>query len=192
MNVITKEKMSRKELVEKFGNDEQKTYYNRHGFIAVKSEQAILKTLIQKYGFVQKIKEGNKIYYIIGAKREKEIERETERKPYDANFYINNVVYMAINKINGKKYVGSTFQTLASRMTKHKNSSFDEESLNYNTKIAEAFREYGWDNFEWQVLEIVKDKEKLRQVECYWIYYFGVFSDDKGYNERLGKWVNVK
>lgn len=192
MGKVIKEKMDRKQLIDRFGNNEQKSYYERHGHISVRSERAILKTLFQRYGFVQKTKEGKRIYYIIGAKRDKEIKRETGRKSYDESFYINNVVYMATNKLNGKRYVGSTSQTLANRMTKHKNSSFDNDSLNYNTKIGEAFREYGWDNFEWQVLEIVKDKAELRQIECYWIGYFGAYQDDKGYNEQLGKWVKVK
>ncbi|MBS4207467.1 GIY-YIG nuclease family protein [Bacillus sp. FJAT-50079] len=188
---MKKEKFTKKQLVEKFGNEKQKAYFEKYGFLAKTTEQAILKTLIQKYGFVQKTKEGNCIYYIVGAKRDKEIMRDSQRKPYDESFYVEGVVYCVTNKINGKKYVGSTSQTLAQRMTKHKNSSFDAESLNYNTKIAEAFREYGWGNFKWEVLEIVDDADELRQIECYWIYYLEAFEDDKGYNYELGKWVKI-
>ena len=86
------------------------------------------------------------------------------------------IIYVHINKINGKAYVGQTVQTLRNRWFKGHYSTC--------THFYNAILKYGWDNFEHKVLECGLNKEELDDREKYWIEYFD--SVNNGYNIRLG------
>ena len=52
-----------------------------------------------------------------------------------------NVIYCYTNKINNKKYVGQTIQTLKSRHSNHMYDSFNEKRIkNYNNPFHNAIR----------------------------------------------------
>lgn len=63
------------------------------------------------------------------------------------------LVYVARNKINGKCYIGATDRGLAFRSNRHKwRAEHGEKS-----KFCSAIRKYGFDAFEFSILQICKD-----------------------------------
>lgn len=87
------------------------------------------------------------------------------------------IIYVHINKINGKAYVGQTVQTLQDRWGKG-------STYSTCTHFYRAIEKYGWDNFEHKVLECGLDLDKLDEREAYWIEYYDTINN--GYNIRLG------
>jgi group I intron endonuclease len=87
------------------------------------------------------------------------------------------IIYVHINKINGKAYVGQTIQTLQHR--------WGGGSL-YSTCTCfyRAIQKYGWDNFEHKILECGLNDDELNERERYWIEKYN--SIQNGYNIREG------
>lgn len=81
-----------------------------------------------------------------------------------------NYIYCYTNKINQHKYVGQT-NNLKRRIREHKSCAFNEKSLSYNDLIHKKIREYGEENFQIDVLEILytDDKTIVNERESYWI-----------------------
>jgi group I intron endonuclease len=67
---------------------------------------------------------------------------------------IDNIVYKVTNKVNGKIYIGQTFQTLAERRSDHEcNARKKVKGKEHNgMPITQALAKYGKDNFEWEIL----------------------------------------
>lgn len=91
-------------------------------------------------------------------------------------------IYKIQNLINGKCYIGQSID-IEKRWKVEKNSAFNENSKSYSYPISKAFRKYGIENFDFQVLEIC-NKESLNEKEKYWIQYYDSYQ--KGYNQTLG------
>jgi len=89
------------------------------------------------------------------------------------------LVYKATNKIDGKSYVGQTTFTLASRKSGHKTKAL---KLNKPSPFYRAIREYGWDNFTWEIVGECKTQEELDMLEAQTIKELG----DKCYNSSTG------
>lgn len=87
------------------------------------------------------------------------------------------IIYVHINKINGKAYVGQTIQTLQDRWGQ--GSLYSTCTHFYN-----AIQKYGWDNFEHKVLECGLNEDELNDKEKYWIEKYN--SIQNGYNLREG------
>lgn len=90
----------------------------------------------------------------------------------------NYVIYSHINKINQKRYIGQTKQTLSRRFRK------DGKGYIHCVKFYNAIQKYGWDNFDHEIL-----KENLTQEEAnYWEKYYIDFFDSiaNGYNMKEG------
>lgn len=101
-------------------------------------------------------------------------------------FYIKKpLIYIATNKINGLIYVGSTTVSLAERALKHKRNSNNKNSNNYNTPFVRAIREFGFESFEWEVIQFWDDEETLADVEDLWIINLKSYKEDVGYNRIL-------
>lgn len=58
------------------------------------------------------------------------------------------IVYIATNRINGKRYIGITTKTIAERMTRH----FAQAKGNRKARFSVAIRKYGRDAFSWHEL----------------------------------------
>jgi group I intron endonuclease len=73
------------------------------------------------------------------------------------------IIYEAINKKNGKVYIGLTTQSLEKRKGSHLRSAKAGSNMHFH----KALRKYGEDGFEWNVvlicssLKSLYDKEKL-------------------------------
>ncbi len=95
------------------------------------------------------------------------------------------VVYMAINKLNGMKYVGASAYGLASRKSAHKRQSINFKKSPFN----DAIREFGFNNFEWKVLKKFENIDEMLEYEKFVINKIGL---DKLYNTHNGNHIKHK
>ena len=91
-------------------------------------------------------------------------------------------IYKIQNKINGKQYIGQTSKSFKKRYWSHlwnlRNNS------HHNIKLQKQFNKYGEENFVFQVVEAVKDKSTLNELEKKYIKDFDQIQ--KGYNIQTG------
>lgn len=76
---------------------------------------------------------------------------------------------------NGKKYVGQTRQEIQKR--------WFPKNYEYNKEMYQDIQNFGWENIEKEVLEIVKTKEKALDREEYYISLYETTNEEKGYNK---------
>ena len=97
-------------------------------------------------------------------------------------------IYCYTNKINDHKYVGQTSNP-ARRRSEHKYAAFTPISDEYNFLFHKKLREYGEENFSFEILEKI-DTNDLKLVdirESYWIEKMSSYvKTSKGYNLTLG------
>lgn len=97
-------------------------------------------------------------------------------------------IYCYTNRINGHKYVGQT-NNLKRRQREHKSTSYNPKSSSYNDLIHQKMRQYGYDNFDFEVLEIIfSDNIAIaNQQERFWVKELDTYcGHGKGYNRDLG------
>jgi group I intron endonuclease len=85
------------------------------------------------------------------------------------------IIYICKNKLNDKVYVGQTIKTLENRKLSHFNAHQTGKS-----KFYRALKSYGFDNFEWSILDTAKTTDELNQKEIYYIREYN--SINEGYN----------
>lgn len=88
------------------------------------------------------------------------------------------VVYVIINLVNGKLYVGQTIN-LKRRWYSHKRS-------NQDSPLQSAIKKYGWNKFDMQVVAHADSPESLDRLEEIWIAFLGTLKPANGYNQRPG------
>jgi group I intron endonuclease len=88
------------------------------------------------------------------------------------------IIYKAVNKINGKVYIGQTVKSLEYRRKQH---------IYYPRKYAfsNALHKYGADSFGWEVLECCSSKKELDEMEFHYIKQYDSLSPG-GYNLTTG------
>ena len=86
-------------------------------------------------------------------------------------------IYLIMNRINFKKYVGLTSRKVARR--------FYEHSINRKSTIGPAIQKYGSDNFLIVVLEVCETLEKANEREKFWIAFHDCIAPN-GYNRTDG------
>lgn len=99
-----------------------------------------------------------------------------------------NYIYCYTNKLNNHKYVGQT-NNFKRRKREHSSCSFNPKASSYNDLIHQKIREYGLENFEVEVLEILytNDQSIVDEREIYWIDKLESFcGTGKGYNRTIG------
>lgn len=97
-------------------------------------------------------------------------------------------IYKYTNLINNKKYIGQT-NNFERRIREHKSCSFNPKSVNYDDKIHQAIRKYGYDNFKIEIIEIindVSDYDLVNKREQYWIKQEESLLTQWGYNVLEG------
>jgi group I intron endonuclease len=100
------------------------------------------------------------------------------------------LIYKATNKVNGKCYVGQTTKTLNERMISHLSSA--RNNVNGTSIIFHnALNKYGFNNFEWEILEVLETEDRmvLDEREKFYIKECGTFSRN-GYNMSEGGYGN--
>lgn len=75
-------------------------------------------------------------------------------------------VYMLMNLVNGKRYVGSS-KNLYNRLSEHKHLL--KHNRSHNAHLQAAWNKYGEDNFIYNVLEICNTEEEQYKREQYYI-----------------------
>jgi group I intron endonuclease len=91
------------------------------------------------------------------------------------------IIYCATCVKTGRRYIGKTTQGLATRKVKHKHDSKYRDCYFYN-----AAKKYGWDSFEWKILDEAYDEVNLNTKEKYWVSFFDSTNHKKGYNIQKG------
>lgn len=94
---------------------------------------------------------------------------------------MNGLIYIAINKVNSKVYIGKTTKSLKQRIRSHKSAS---DSKFRNNKFVQALRKYGVEGFDWKILLDNVPEKDLDWHETSFILTFD--SKAKGYNCTVG------
>ena len=80
-------------------------------------------------------------------------------------------IYCYTNKTNGHTYVGQTNDPVR-RNREHISNAFNEKSTGYNLIFHMKLRQYGVENFDFEILEEINEtatQEEVDQREIYWI-----------------------
>lgn len=99
-------------------------------------------------------------------------------------------IYLLVNNINGKLYIGKTYNKLEKRLKDHINDSKKEK--NKNRPLYRAMNKHGHNNFK---IILIKSFEEclLEKKEQYYIQLFDTYNN--GYNATLGgdsrKYLNI-
>lgn len=92
-------------------------------------------------------------------------------------------IYVITNKINNKQYVGQS-TNLSRRWSDHRSKSrHPRKPDEYRNLLYIAIREYGLENFSFEILEEC-DVEELNEREIFWIKKLNTYID--GYNNTPG------
>lgn len=93
----------------------------------------------------------------------------------------NLLIYKITNKINGKVYIGQTCQGLQKRKGEH---IYRFNLGERDHKLYLAMRKYGLENFAFEIICNVFDKNHLNELEKYFIKKYDSFNH--GYNMTIG------
>jgi group I intron endonuclease len=89
-------------------------------------------------------------------------------------------IYKATNILTGKSYIGFDSRW-PRRRNEHKHAAGSTSSYPFHS----AMREYGFNNFYWEVLFESEDQKLTMDAECFYIKIFGSFGSH-GYNANIG------
>lgn len=89
-------------------------------------------------------------------------------------------IYIHINTINQKVYIGQTCQKPESRW------GINGNKYQRNSYFWSAIQKYGWENFEHKILEENLTLEQANEREIYWISFYDSTNREKGYNSQSG------
>ncbi len=92
------------------------------------------------------------------------------------------VIYKVTNKINGKLYIGKTYN-----FEKRKREHFYD--IDNGTPFHRALKKYGKENFEWEIIDTAETEKEIIEKEIYWIKKLNTCihsQNSNGYNITLG------
>jgi len=92
---------------------------------------------------------------------------------------LNSGVYKIVNIINNKLYIGSSAYL---RFRKSAHFSDLRKNKHHSQYLQEEYDKYGRENFVFEVIEYIEDKNKLIEREQYWMDYYKSYEGDRGYN----------
>lgn len=92
------------------------------------------------------------------------------------------VIYVAVNKANGKAYVGQTTRTVNRRWGQH----LSQVRKGFKDHFHNALRCHGSDSFHVSTVAVAQSKEQLDQLEKLWIVALRVLDRKYGYNDKGG------
>ena len=91
-------------------------------------------------------------------------------------------IYKITNLINKKSYIGQSLD-IHRRWKREIDDANNPSSHSYDYPLMRAFRKYGIDNFNFEIIEEC-DIANLNEREMYWINFYDTFFN--GYNQTLG------
>lgn len=86
------------------------------------------------------------------------------------------IIYKATNNINGKAYIGKTKDTIELRKQRHYTAA---QRNKFVSLFYRSIRKYGWNNFTWEIVEIVP-LSQLNNKEKEYIKLYGNLNIAKG------------
>lgn len=89
-------------------------------------------------------------------------------------------IYKHTNKINGKVYIGQTYQNPKKRWQN------GISAYQHNEHFLNAIKKYGWDNFEHEILLEQLNEKEMQYWEDYYIEFYDSRNPNKGYNINKG------
>lgn len=101
-------------------------------------------------------------------------------------------IYAIKNTINGKIYIGSTID-LKRRIYEHQYEVKQVLCGVYRNlsdgimALSEDVKQFGWESFEWYVIETDVPFDSRREREAFWIEEYQTTLPSKGYNTRSEK-----
>ncbi len=104
------------------------------------------------------------------------------------------IIYMYSNRKNGKKYIGQTTRPA----NRHKNHKTNWRNAHPEGVFAKSVKRYGEDWFDYQVLDIFRDKNEqhlhslLDKYEKFYIEQRNASTKKYGYNVAAGGWALPK
>ncbi len=90
------------------------------------------------------------------------------------------VIYYALNKTNGKAYIGKT-SNFKSRLRQHRHDMKKSQK-----HFHKALRKYGFDGFEFRIIDTASTKDRASEFEKFYINLFDTYKRDRGYNLTMG------
>ena len=94
-------------------------------------------------------------------------------------------VYKITNKINSKSYIGIT-NNYHKRWGNHKSTAFNKKDKQYYKPLYCAFRKYGLENFNFEILEQGLSLEEANNKEQEYIIFYHSLINEQGYNIAKG------
>lgn len=91
-------------------------------------------------------------------------------------------IYKITNLINNKIYIGSSVN-VQKRMNNHKYRL--KSNKHGNKHLQYAWNKYGEENFIFEPIDYVEEKDKLIEKEQFWIDNYESYNKDVGYNIRI-------
>ena len=77
-------------------------------------------------------------------------------------------IYKIKNNLNNKVYIGSSID-VERRWRQHKEASINEKDHHYNYPLMIAFRQFGIDNFTFEIIDTLPDYQAMIRAEHDWI-----------------------
>lgn len=102
----------------------------------------------------------------------------------DDGMIICGFIYMIKNKTNNKVYIGQTIRNINKRIYEYK-AAFKYDKFN-NNHLGDSFKKYGWDNFEFSIIDNAQTIEELNLKEIKYIQQYKSNQKEFGYNIELG------
>ncbi|KKM18709.1 hypothetical protein LCGC14_1662950 [marine sediment metagenome] len=99
------------------------------------------------------------------------------------NCNVYGIIYVIINLIDSKKYVGQTTKKMKGRWD---GTLKGAENASYNQHLISSMRKYGINNFKSDVLLKCYSQEDLDFFEDYYIVIWDTMNPKKGYNKKRG------
>lgn len=84
-------------------------------------------------------------------------------------------IYMTINILNGKRYIG-----------KHKSNKFECKYKGSGSILIKSINKYGIDNFAVELIDTADSEEELNSKEEFWIDWYNAIDDPMFYNIAQG------
>ena len=89
-------------------------------------------------------------------------------------------IYKHTNKINGKVYIGQTYQN------PYRRQGNGLSQYRHNEHFISSIKKYGQDNFEHEILLSNLTEEEMKFQEDYYIEFYDARNPEKGYNINKG------
>ena len=88
-------------------------------------------------------------------------------------------IYKIVNTQNGKLYIGSAIN-INRRWNEHKSEL--RGNKHHSPRLQNSYNKYGEENFIFEIIEEIEDKEKLIEREQYWLDYYKSYDKKRGFN----------